>query len=408
MSRRAARAAAAVLAAVWALAAWWLWQTKVPSSLRLPHVDTAATFPAAQLHRADAYDHGAFLLWLGGVLVQLLVFAAYAWRGASLARESAAGPLGTGMLLGMLGFCLLWLADVPFTALGVWWDRRYGVSHVGYATAILGGWLALGVSFVLLCVALAIVMGFARWIGRWWWVAAAPVFVGLAVLFAFVSPYLATTHPIRDPQLLATVAQLEQRAGVGHVPVRVQDVSSDTSLPNAEAEGIGPSRRVVLWDTLIDGRFTPAEVRVVIAHELGHVKRNHIWKYVGWYALFAFPGTYLIGRVVRRRGGMGEAAAVPLSLLALVVLSLLALPLQNAISRHVEAEADWLALQTTHDPADAEGLFKTFVPAALSDPSPPTWEYLLVENHPTIDQRIAMARAWKARYATSASAAQLP
>src|SRR6185369_6707918 len=109
-----------------------------------------------------------------------------------------------------------------------------------------------------------------------------------------------------------------------------------------------------------------------------------------------------------RRGGMGEPAAVPLSLLALVVLGFLALPLQNVISRHVEAEADWMALQTTHDPADAEGLFKTFVPTALSDPNPPTWEYLLVENHPTVNQRIAMVRAWKARYAASASDAQAP
>jgi STE24 endopeptidase len=204
------------------------------------------------------------------------------------------------------------------------------------------------------------------------------------------------------------VDQLERKAHVGHVPVWVQNVSSDTSLPNAETEGLGPSRRVVIWDTLLDGRFSAGEVRVVIAHELGHVKRNHIWKSVGWYALFAFPGTYILSRVVRRRGGMGEPAAIPLALLALVVLQLLALPLQNAITRHMEAEADWLALQTTHDPADMSGLFKTFVPAALSDPSPSTLEYLLAENHPTISQRIAMARAWKAYYATSASAAHIP
>jgi STE24 endopeptidase len=164
----------------------------------------------------------------------------------------------------------------------------------------------------------------------------------------------------------------------------------------------------VLWDTLLDGRFTPGEVKVVIAHELGHAKREHILKSIAWYALFAFPGAWIISRVTRRRGGMGEPAAVPLALLTLVVLELLALPLQNAITRHMEAEADWRALQTTHDPKDAESLFEKFVPTTLEDPAPPTWEYLLGENHPTIDQRIAMARAWKARYATSDSAAQLP
>ena len=146
----------------------------------------------------------------------------------------------------------------------------------------------------------------------------------------------------------------------------------------------------------------------MIAHELGHAKRNHILKSIAWYALFAFPGAYIISRVARRRGGMGEPAAVPLALLTLVVLELLALPLQNAITRHMEAEADWLALQTTRDPKDARVAVREFVPTTLSDPAPPTWEYLLGENHPTIDQRIAMVRAWKARYATSASAAQLP
>jgi STE24 endopeptidase len=409
VSRRAAAAASVpLLAAGWAVAAWLLWQSKVPSSLRLPHIDTAATYPAAALHRAVSYDHVAFLLSMGGLVLQLVVFALFAWRGASFARESAAGPIGTGMLLGMLGFSLFWLADLPFTVIGLWWDRKHGVSHESYLHATVGGWLLLGTSFIFLCVALAIVMGLARLAHDLWWLLAAPVFVGLALLFAFVSPYLQPSHRLTDPALQATVDRLEQRAQVGHVPVWVQDVSSDTSLPNAETEGLGPSRRVVIWNTLLDGRFSAGEVRVVVAHELGHVKRNHIWKSIGWYALFAFPGAYLISRVVRRRGGMGEPAAVPLALLALLVLQLLALPLQNAITRHMEAEADWLALQTTHDPADMTGLFKAFVPAALTDPNPSTLEYLLAEDHPTLNQRIGMARAWKAGYATSASAAHIP
>ncbi len=403
-----------VMVAGWAAAAWLLWQSKVPSSLHLPHVDTSSLFPASELHRADSYDRGASLLALAGILVELAVFAVYAWWGPGFVRDSAAGPIGTGMLLGMLGFGLLWLAEVPGTAAELWWDRRYGVSHASYWHQILGGWLALGFEFVLLCVALAIVMGFARLVGNWWWILAAPVFVGLVALFAFVSPWLQTTHAVTDPALRASIGRLERRAHTGPVPVRIQVVSNATSLPNAETEGLGPSRRVVIWDTLLDGRFSPGEVRVVIAHELGHAKRNHIWKSVGWYALFALPFAYIVSRITRRRGGMGEPAAVPLALLTLVVLELLALPVQNAITRHMEAEADWLALQTTHDPADATALFERFVPTGLSNPSPPTWEYLLAENHPTIAQRIAMVRAWQAYYATSApsststSAAHVP
>lgn len=395
----------AAFVVVWVVAAYLLWySSEVPTSLRLPHIDTSAIFPPAVLHRADSYERVASLLGVATLVVEVVVFVFYARWGPGFVRESAAGPVGTGMLLGMLGFGLLWLADLPLEVLGLWWDRRHHLSHESYGHTLFGGWLTLGFAFVLLCVALGIVMGFARLVGDWWWILAAPVFVGLVTLDAFVAPYLVKTRPIADPVLSASISNLEHKADVGHVPIRVQDVSSDTSLPNAETEGLGPSRRVVIWNTLLDGRFSPAEVRVVVAHELGHVKRNHIWKSVAWYALFAFPGAYIISRVARRRGGMGEPAAIPLGLLTLIVLQLLALPVQNMITRHMEAEADWLALQTTKDPRAAAALFKTFVPTALSNPNPPTWEYLLAENHPTVDQRIAMVRAWQARYATSASA----
>ncbi|HUY72673.1 MAG TPA: M48 family metalloprotease [Gaiellaceae bacterium] len=409
MTRRAAGIATLLLlAAAWAAAAYFLWQSKVPSSLQLPHVDTAKTYPASVLANVESFDHGESLLFLGGIAVELVVFALYAWRGAGFARESSAGPVGTGLLLGMLGFALLWLAEVPFAVLEVWWERRHGVSHTSYLDATLGGWLQLGAKFLLLCVALAIVMGFARLVGNWWWIPAAPVFVGLLFVRAFITPYLVVTHPLRDPVLLRTIAELERTEHVGHVPAEVENVSTLTSLPNAEAAGIGPSRRIILWDTLLDGRFSPGQVRVVIAHEFGHVQRNHVLKEVGWYALFTIPEALLIAVVVRRRGGMAEPAAVPLAVFVFVVFGLLALPLQQAVSRHMEAEADWIALQTTHDPSDMQSLFEAFVPIALDDPNPPTWEYLLEANHPTINQRVAMARAWKARYATSTAAAHIP
>jgi len=390
--RRAALLVAA--GAVWGVSGWLLWRTTVPSSLELPHVDPHRLFTAAQLHAASSYSTVESLLMWGGVLAQIAALAAYARWGARWARESAAGPVGTGMLLGMLGFALVWAAQLPLSVVDLWWQRHHGLSRIGYATFVFGDWFALAGRFVFLCLALAIVMGLARRLRRRWWIAAAPAFVGLALLFAFVDPYLLGTHRLADPQLQRIAAQLERQEGVGRVPVVVDRIHDISSLPNAEATGIGPSRRVVLFDTLLDGRFTTGELKIVIAHELGHLARNHIWKDVGWYALFAFPGTFLLALVARRRGGMGEAEAIPLALLALVVLELLALPLQNAISRHMEAEADWRALVTTRDPKDAIALFRRFVPTTLEEPSPSTWDYVMEENHPTIAQRIAMAEAY--------------
>lgn len=399
--RLAGRAAfVGVLAAVWAVAAYLLWQSKVPASVHLPHLDPHVYFTAAQLQAAAHFSRVNDLLFWGTTLVQLGALAVYARYGFRWARESAAGPLGTGMLLGMLGFALVWAVELPFGVLELWWQRRHHLSSVGYGSYLFGNWFSLGAEFVFLCFALAIVMGFARALGERWWLAAAPAFVGLALLFAFISPYLTPTHRLQDPALRAVASRLEAKEHVGHVPIDVETVHDVTSLPNAEAMGIGPSRRVVLWDTLVDGRFNETELQVVIAHELGHLARNHIWKDVGWYALFAFPGAFLVARLTRRRGGMGGPEAIPLSLLLLVVLGLLALPLQNAISRHQEAEADWMALRTTHDPAAATALFLRFVPTTLDEPNPSTLDYLLLENHPTIMQRIAMAQAWR-RYATS-------
>lgn len=386
-------------AAAWSAAAWFLWQSRVPSSLHLPRVDAHRYFTGAQLLAASSFSGVSDWLWGLGLLTELVVLGLYAWRGDRFARESAAGPLGTGMLLGMLGFALVWLAQVPFSVLGLWWQRRHHLTHVGYASAVLGGWLGLAGEFLFLCLALAVVMGFARLVGDRWWLPAAPVFVGLALLFAFVDPWLVSTHPLHDVRLRAAAARFERQEGVPRTPIVVEPVRDVTTLPNAEAAGIGPSRRVILWSTLVDGRFTERELDVVVAHELGHLARHHIWKDVGWYALFAFPGAWAIARVTGRRGGMARPAAVPVSLLVLVVLGILALPAQNAISRHMEAEADWMSLRTTHDPAGAIQLFRRFVPTTLDEPDPSTWDYVMLENHPTIVQRIAMAKA----YATSAA-----
>jgi STE24 endopeptidase len=384
------------LAAVWSLGAWLLWSSSVVPPLQLPHLDEHAYFTAAQLRAAASFGRFQEVDWVLSTLAELGALALYAWKGARFARESAAGRLGTGMLLGMIGFALVWAAQLPFGVAELWWERRHHLTHVGYFTDIFGNWLALGGQFVFLCLALAIVMGFARLLREHWWLAGAPAFIGLALLFAFVNPYLLSTDRLQSPQLRASASRLERIEHVRHVPIVVESVHDITSLPNAEATGLGPSRRVVLWDTLVE-RFTPREVTVVIAHELGHLQHNHIWKDVGWYALFAFPGTFLIARLTRRRGGMAEPVAVPLSLLLLVGLGLLAQPLQNTVSRHMEAEADWSALQATHDPVGAVALFRRFVPTTLSEPNASTFDYVMLENHPTIMQRLAMVQAWRLR-----------
>lgn len=354
-------------------------------------------FTAAQLERADRYALFHRINWVLSTVVLFTVLGIYAGRGARFMRESAAGRIGTGMLLAMIGFGLVWLVQVPFSVAGNWWDRRHGVSKVGYGELVFGGWLALGVQFLFLSVSVLIVMGLAGIFGDRWWIPGSAVFIALAALFVFVSPYTVTdAHAIDEPRLAADVRELARLQGVRDVHVAVEDVDRYTSAANAYATGIGPSRKVFLWNTLLDGRFTDSEVRVVVAHEFGHQARNHLPKGLAWYALFAIPGAWAIARITRRRGGMRAPEAVPLALLVLAALTFAAQPLQNVISRHMEAEADWQALEATRDPEGATSLFKRFSITSLGDPTPPGWAYVLLDTHPPLLDRIEMAEAWKA------------
>ena len=389
----------ALAAVAWIVAAVLLWRSSVvPGGLHLSGLDPHRYFSDRQLARSASFERFERWDFVLAQLTLLAVLAVYARFGGRFAQESAAGRIGTGMLLGMLGFGFVWLAQIPFGLADLWWERRHGVSRVGYVEWVFSDWSQLAGEFAFVCLALLIVMALAGKLRDSWWLPGAAAFVGLAALFTFITPYLlGNLHPLARPELARAAQRIAAREGVSGVPVRVQNVSGDTSAANAAAIGLGPSRRVVLWDTLLDGRFTDRQVRFVIAHEYGHQARRHLQKGIAWFALFALPGTFLMARFTRRRGGMADPAVVPFSLLVLVVLQLVALPLQNVVSRRIEAEADWMGLRTTHDPTGDRRLMQSFTQTSLAQPDPPGWSYVVLDSHPTIMQRIALANAWEAR-----------
>jgi STE24 endopeptidase len=146
----------------------------------------------------------------------------------------------------------------------------------------------------------------------------------------------------------------------------------------------------VIWSTLLDGRFTFSQVRFVIAHELGHLAHKHILRGVAWFSLLLLPVLAVVAYTVDLRRG----SAVPLALLVIAVAQLALLPVQNAVSRRIETEADWTALNATRDPAAARGLFRGFVVTSLEDPSPPVWVHVLLDDHPSPLQRVELGAAW--------------
>jgi len=386
------------LAGGWLYAAHALWQTSVPSNLKLPHVDMSSLVSASQLHRAQHFSLILDLFSLAGLLLPLVVLALYAKWGHRFIGESAAGPIGTGMLLAMLGLAILWMATLPSNIAELWWLRRYGIEKIGYTEWVIGTWYGLGAEFLGICLTILIVMGFARLLKDRWWLAGAPVFVGIALLVTFVQPYMSGLAPMNDHYALVQAEKrLAKEEGVGNIPLKVENVGTQTTAPNAEAMGLGPSRRIALWDTMLDGRFSEPQLEFVVAHELAHHKHKDLWKGLGWYALFAFPIAYLIARVTKRRGGMAVPLAVPLFLFVWVAFPMVTLPIDNAFSRRLEAAADWEALQATRDPNGGKELFVSFVRTTNENPNPPAWDSILFGNHPTEAQRIAMIEAWQQR-----------
>jgi STE24 endopeptidase len=238
-------------------------------------------------------------------------------------------------------------------------------------------------------------------LGRRWWIAGAPALAAIAVLFIVAQPLVIQPlfnrfEPVADTRLAGRIEELAAGMGVDVDEVLVADASRRTTTANAYIAGLGPTRRVVLYDTLLDGRFTEGEILVVSAHELAHVERRHLWKGLAWFTLLAVPGVFLLAWVTSRLGGLGPRL-VPLGLALAFAYVLLTQPLANAVSRRYEAEADWLALQATRDPGSAVGLEQGFVRTGLADPDPPGWVTFWLGTHPTPMQRIAMAESQRQR-----------
>jgi STE24 endopeptidase len=385
----------AVGAGVWVVLAALLWRTTVPSNLRLPHLDETAIFVPSLVRRAEHFERFLDWDWVVSTVVALGAYAAMVPRGRVLAPRLGLGSVNAGIVVGVLTFVVVWAATLPFALAATWWERRYGISRESYGAALGAAWGRLLGTTMVVVVVLAIVLTLARRLGRRWWLAAGPAIAVVFVGLQLVAPFLLTldTHPVRSARLKADIRTLERREHAGDPPVRIDDVGGRTTAANAFSVGVGPTERVVIWSTLLDGRFTADEVRFVIGHELGHLARNHILRGAGWFALLVLP----VLLVTAYAADLRRPGAVPLALLVIALCQLALLPLRNELTRRYEREADWIGLNGTRDPAAARGLFVGFVRTSLQDPSPPGWVHVLLDDHPTPLQRVEMARAWALR-----------
>ena len=283
------------------------------------------------------------------------------------------------------------------------------VTHrFGLSTQTTGGWLvdwakstALG---LVLATAAASVFYAALWaFPTFWWVAFG-IAATLAILaLTFLAPYVIVPiffkpQPLDDPSMVAMIENLAERAGTSVAGVSRLDFSRRTNEANAAVIGYGRSRRVVLADTLLS-TFTPEEIESVVAHELGHHVHRDIARLLvlqtvvmfaglGVAALVADPLLALVGA-----GPLASPATFPLMVFGAELFGLLTMPLVNAFSRRVEAEADTYAFQLLGSGrAFAEAMHR-LADQNLAEQRPPRWAEIVLYSHPPIERRIARAEA---------------
>jgi STE24 endopeptidase len=375
----------ASLTAAWVAVAVLLWRTGTPSPAGHElHGDDL--FDAATLSRNARYEYGLAAAWALGLLAQLGALGLLVRRLPKLG-----GPLLVRAVeAGALAFAVAWLAVLPFRLAAHAWRRHYEISELGYLGFLAGPWSTTLGELCLAGLAGVAIVGAGRLLGRRAWLGLWASFVALAAAYVLVYPSLLAPRlrPLEDRELAAEIQALGRAAGLGRIEVEVRKARKRTRAVNAEAIGAGPTTRVILWDTLLEPRVDRGEIRFAAAHELGHVARHHAWKGVGWFALLALPGAWLLARTAP----LADPRALPRVALVLLLLQLATLPLANAISRRYEAEADAVGLRLTRDPRSAEALFRRFARTSLSDPDPPRLLHLLLDTHPTLVERIATTR----------------
>jgi STE24 endopeptidase len=271
------------------------------------------------------------------------------------------------------------------------------------------------VTIVSTSLGLVVLLACARRWRRAWPAVAGVLLAGLVLAGSFVYPLVVeplfnSFTPLPDGPLRTQILRLAAREHVHVDDVLVADASRRTTTINAYVSGFGSTRRVVLYDTLV--RDLPRdEALSVVAHELAHARHGDVVIGSVLGAAGALAGVGLLGLAVSalgRRRSMGDPALVPLVLALVAVGTLLASPLQNAVSRQIETRADVDALRATHDPTAFESMQRELAVRALADPTPPAWSQFWFGSHPTALTRVAIARQLGAGGGSSAAGAQEP
>jgi STE24 endopeptidase len=390
----------ALVAAVLAAEAAVLFLRPRAGVIEAAPVSARSYFSPAQLDRARDYRrpqlalYGAQLLVEGGILL-FLVRRPPRWLAGPFRRPVVSGAVAAAALSVGVG-----LATLPLGAIG-----RQRAIDVGLATQSWGGWAvdvakSSAIGGGLAAAGGALLLALMRRFPRHWWAPGSIAVVAVGAVFLYVGPVVLAPlfnrfDPLPQGQARTDVLELAARAGVNVGEVYEVDASRRTTAANAYVTGLGATKRVVLYDTLLEN-FSREEVRLVVAHELAHVRYRDVPHGLLFLALVAPPALFAAQRLTERlSGARGSPAVLPAAALSLALVGGTVGVIANQLSRGIEARADTFALRLTDAPASFVDFERRITVRNVAEPDPPDWQVVLLGTHPPAVERIAAAVAYE-------------
>jgi STE24 endopeptidase len=364
-------------------------------------VDVAARdyFSDAELEKARRFRRGQLRLRAARTVLELAALTALVRRPPAPLLRAPRPVLGGAAAAAAMS------AGGTILTLPIAAAARRRADKVGLVTQGWGGWAVdlakgLAIESVLAAGGGALLVAGARRFGRLWWLPGSGAAIAFSILGSTIAPVLLDPifnryTPLPDGELRRDVLGLASRAGVRVGEVFEVDASRRTTAANAYVAGLGPTKRVVFFDTLLRD-FTPGEVRFVVAHELGHQRFRDVTRGLAYLAVVAPTGLLAVATLADALTPPGEEAGpalVPAVTLASSLFVPLLAPAANRLSRGLEVRADRFAIEMTHDASTLIEFHRRITLSNVADPHPPKWVRALFGTHPSTVERIGHALA---------------
>jgi Zn-dependent protease with chaperone function len=367
-----------------------------PAPVRL-----SSYFSAAEIDRARDFRRPQLALYGGTLVVEVALLGALVARPPGRLRGRMRRPVLVAAVAGAGLALALEVAPLPLRAVA-----HERAVDVGLSTQDWGEWAgdlakSWAIGGVVTGAGAAAAVALMRRFPRGWWLPGSAVLVafGAATVYAgpvVIDPLFNDFEPLPPGQVRSDVLQLAGEAGVDVGEVYAVDASRRTTGANAYVAGLGHTKRVVLYDNLLEN-FTRDEIRLVVAHELGHVHYRDVRRGLLFLALVAPVGLFAAAQATRRLAPAEERpgpAVLPALALSVGVLAFAVAAISNQLSRRVEARADSYALKLTEAPEPFIGFERRISLRNVSDPDPPGWVTAVLGTHPPTIERIGIGEAF--------------